>query len=237
MSLNQIAADLLAEKRAAKPQAEPASKDCAHCGATFFRRCYSDGTLQRLDSWQKQLYCSKECSSFDRTLLDNTRTCAVCGNSYTRRCHPDGSLEKATNWRKRKYCSPACSAKGREAVWKGKPRIVKPRPPTRRQPVVRKPDQVNSGKRPPPTTTFSKAARLPDPTPHKTLSHSPKDESNTKRIPSLLDAERASGVTLKPVTIEQFELAARRAKRLHAEFAAMLRGEAVREPVTGEVAV
>ncbi len=88
-----------------------------------------------------------------------------------------------------------------------------------------------------PASTFSKDTKLPDPKPLLNVTDNPKNESNMKRLPSLLEAERASGATLEPVPIEQFECAARRAKRLHPDFAAMLKGQEVREPVAGEVTV
>ncbi len=140
------------------------------------------------------------------------RICEKCGATYSKRRHPSGKYESRRDFEDRQYCAdctrPWNSSENRQ---RAKPHV--------------------------PLAPFNPATRLPDPTPHKTLSHSAKDESNTKRLPNLLEAERASGATLEPVTIEQFKRAAGHAKRLHPDFAAMLRGETVREPVVGEVTV
>lgn len=86
-------------------------------------------------------------------------------------------------------------------------------------------------------TTAPVSAKLPDPRSRQPLTDNPRNESNMRRLPSLLEAERASGVAQGPVTIEQLWRTLRRVGRSHPEFAAMLRGQEVREPVAGEVVV
>lgn len=100
-----------------------------------------------------------------------------------------------------------------------------------------RPKNSSENRQPAKLSPFNSATRLPDPRSLQTLRDNPRNESNMKRLPSLLEAERASGATHEPFTIEQFKGAARRAKRLHPKFVAMLRGEEVREPVVGEVVV
>lgn len=137
------------------------------------------------------------------------RICESCGVPFGRRRHKSGRLEGPQEFALRRFCPEHTSRKNA-----GGSRPAKP---------------------PTPVAPFNPATRLPDPTSHKTLSHSAKDESNTKGLPNLLVDERASGVKHEPVPIEQFECAARRAKKLHPEFAAMLKGDEVRGPVVGEV--
>ncbi len=209
MNQNTSATDLLAEKRTAKPEAELPSKDCAHCGVTFFRRTSKNGYRQKIDNWRKQIHCSRACADAARTLPEKMRTCETCRSAFTRPRTPNGRLQATHQWKKRRYCSLSCAAKGRSGEKISRPK--KAASVRQRKPVTAKATDA--------TKNFKPDARLPDPTPHKTLSHSPKDESNTKRIPSLLEQERASGVEHKPVSEAELKRSLGRALRLSPEFA------------------
>ncbi len=146
------------------------------------------------------------------------RICETCGRSFNRRRYKSGRLEGPRDYETRRCCPEHTNS-----VNGGEPRPAKP-PAKQAKPSTK-------------AAPFNPATRLPDPQPLQTLRDNPKNGSNMKRLPNLLEAERASGVSHKPVTIEQFKCAAGRAKRLHPDFAAMLRGEAVWGPVVGEVVV
>ena len=170
---------------------------------------------EKLVRFKAREYASRSHADAHRSLqgalkLDD-RNCETCGKSFGRRHYKSGRLEGTRDFELRRFCPDHTSPKNG-----GAPRPAKP-------PITLSP--------------FNPATRLPDPRPLQTLADNPKNESNMKRPPSLLEAERASGFTLEPVPIEQFECAARRAKRLHPDFAAMLKGQEVREPVAGEVTV
>ncbi len=111
------------------------------------------------------------------------RTCEKCGAAYGKRRHPSsGKYESRRDFENRRHCSDCTRP------WNSS---------ENRQPA----------KPPAPLSPFDPATRLPDPRPLQTLSDNPKNGSNMKRLPSLLEAERASGVTLEPVTVEQFKRA------------------------------
>ena len=171
-------------------------------------------------------FVSQEHGDAYRTAVRHSRlpvgTCEKCGATYGKRRHPSGKYESRRDFENRRHCADCTRP------WNSGENRQPAKPPT-------------------PLSPFNPATRLPDPRPFQTLTDnprfrqaltdSPKNESNMKRLPSLLEAERASGVTLELVPIEQFKCAARRAKRYHPEFAAMLKGQEVRGPVAGEVAV
>ncbi len=198
------------------------------CRKPLKRKRSASGKLENLGTWQARLYCDNACAHAARKVdADGKVRHCECGALLVRKRNSSGRLEPPRDFGRRTRCVVCTENAHRVRIAPLAPPQAKPT--TKTTPAV--------PLKPVEATTAPVSAKLPDPRSRQPLTDNPRNESNMRRLPSLLEAERASGVAREPVTKAQLWRTLRRVGRSHPEFAAMLKGQEVREPVVGEVVV